>query len=110
AMKSIAQLTNKSGTPPMGWNAPKKGKNGTVYIASEIYKSQVPYAGMAIAGIFVHELGNILDAELNPSNDGKYEAHYGNKNSTFDKDTGFAFQLCVFGTFWTPGGKDDTTK
>ena len=111
ATKNIEQIKQITGRAGWGTNNPNRGKYGTVYVASEVYTSQESYAGLAIAGAFVHELGNILDAKIFPTDqDGKYESHHGNKDSKWDIDTGAAFQLCVFGTIWTPSGPRNDMK
>lgn len=111
ATKNINDLTKMSGggNRATGFNDPNSGKYGRAYVASEVFKSQEPYAGMAIAGTFVHELGNILDEKLYPptNGDGKYGSHHGKSDSNWDKDTGAAFEKCVFGTIWTPSGSRD---
>src|SRR5438874_8946688 len=66
ATKNIEQIKQITGRAGWGTNNPNRGKYGTVYVASEVYTSQESYAGLAIAGAFVHELGNILDAKIFP--------------------------------------------
>ena len=94
------EIHASAGQPSVGWNAVGKGPNGTAYMASDsIFHSTGPNAANAIAGTFIHELGNILDAKVNPTGvSGKhYESTYGNPHDPEDIDTGAALERCVFG-------------
>lgn len=66
-----------------------------VYIAFETWNLHPDSAVLT----FIHELGNILDARINPydpNNPDSYEKKYGNPQSpTGDADTGQALQDCM---------------
>jgi hypothetical protein len=59
---------------------PIAAQNGTIYVSSDIVKSgDMP----EIFGTYAHELGNLLDMQINAR-----ETTYGNPNDPVDKDTG----------------------
>ena len=84
-----------------GSNNPRRGRYGTVYVASELYGSTGANVQNAVYGTFAHELGNILDAHLNPAA-ANYEANYGNPTDPVDSDTGAAVERCLFGSLQYP--------
>lgn len=81
----------------MGTIDPTRGPNGTVYVASDL-ASLGELALRNQQGTYVHELGNLLDARLNPKGkNGRNPGYvYGDDESEFDKDTGQQLEDCVF--------------
>jgi hypothetical protein len=80
-----------------------RGRYGTVYVASEVFNSNTSNTLNAIYGTFAHELGNMLDARLNPNvSQEKYMRNYGNPNDPVDTDTGAALERCLFGSLQYP--------
>ena len=89
--KSRADLSQMKGMkePVEGFNRPDMSQypagpiaaqNGTIYVSSDIVKSgDMP----EIFGTYAHELGNLLDMQINAR-----ETTYGNPNDPVDKDTG----------------------
>ena len=84
-----------------GCNAPNSGPKGTVFVSSNMFWSNEPNVMNAIYGTYAHELGNILDANLNPpgTSGQPYERTYGNpQEPEGDPDTGAQVEICLFGT------------
>jgi RHS repeat-associated protein len=89
--KSRADLSQMKGMkePVEGFNHPDMSQypagpiaaqNGTIYVSSDIVKSG---AMPEIFGTYAHEMGNLLDMQINGR-----ETTYGNPNDPVDKDTG----------------------
>jgi hypothetical protein len=67
---------------------PIAAQNGTIYISSDLVKSgDMP----EIFGTYAHELGNLLDMQVNAR-----ETTYGDRNDTWDKDTGWQVEKTMF--------------
>ena len=64
----------------------------------------VTVAPALVQVVFVHELGNILDAKLNPNGaNGRDREHtYGKPRDPWDTDTGMALEKCVLGGHQLP--------
>jgi hypothetical protein len=70
------------------------GPYGTILIAWDHFSGSD--TSESIMGTFIHELGNLLDYQINGvTYDGKFMRHYGNPNDTWDTDTGYQFEQCV---------------
>ena len=97
--KSRADLSQMKGMkePVEGFNRPDMSQypagpiaaqNGTIYVSSDIVKSgDMP----EIFGTYAHELGNLLDMQINAR-----ETTYGNPNDPVDKDTGQQVEKAEF--------------
>lgn len=87
-----------------GKSNPFLGPNGTEYLAADFIKGATN--PNFFPGLFVHELGVILDVKLYPdSEDKKYGKHHGDSNpdtNEGDDDTGAALERCVFGHMQNP--------
>lgn len=92
--------------PQAALNAPGEGRSGKVYVSKEFSESTGSNALNAIYGSYAHELGNILDAKINPSGTRTrpYQNVYGDKDDPTDKDTGAAVERCIFGALQGPDG------
>jgi hypothetical protein len=87
---AIGQYAN-----PPGPRAGAPG-NGVILIASELFYQNRPAAVMRT---YVHELGNMLDLQLNPMSSPTLRGqflNYGDENHQLDKDTGQQLEDCVF--------------
>ena len=97
--KSRADLTAMKGSkePVEGFNHPDMSaypagpiaaQNGTIYISSDLVKSgDMP----EIFGTYAHELGNLLDMQVNAR-----ETTYGDRNDKWDNDTGWQVEKTMF--------------
>ncbi len=97
-----------SGVPgAAGNNDPGFGKNGKVFVSQEVYTSRGANVRNAVFGTYAHEVGNILDAKINP-NPPNYESNYPNANpvdpvtGVLDGDAGANVERCVFGSLQYP--------
>jgi RHS repeat-associated protein len=99
----VGQTTNNPTAPAVGSNNPSCGPNGTTYIANTLC-NKARNAMNAFWGTYVHELGNLLDEELNyHGQPGFSYSTYGDPNSPDkDRDTGAALERCVFGKLQYP--------
>jgi RHS repeat-associated protein len=97
--KSRADLSQMKGMkePVEGFNHPDMSQypagpiaaqNGTIYISSDLVKSgDMP----EIFGTYAHELGNLLDMQVNAR-----ETTYGDRNDKWDNDTGWQVEKTMF--------------
>ncbi|MFL6207478.1 MAG: RHS repeat-associated core domain-containing protein, partial [Pyrinomonadaceae bacterium] len=94
--KQVGAIAGRGGTADGTVDA-FKGRNGTIYIASEVFNGNTPNTMNAIFATYAHETANKLDIRLNW---GKANAGwtYGNPKDTWDTDTGAAVERCLFGS------------
>jgi len=92
-MKGITDLVDGFNQPNFANYpaAPASAKDGTIFISSDLVKS----GDMTeIYKTYAHELANLLDAQVNGMVN--LERDYGDKNDTWDRDTGYQVEKTLF--------------
>lgn len=88
-----------------GLPAPGTGKYGTVLIANDNFpvgqwdmslEMNPRSAYLRYEGIYAHEVGNLMAYWITKKAGSVDYFKYGDKNSDFDKDSGYAFEKCMF--------------
>ena len=96
--ENMRQLGARAGTEEaFGTYDTNRGPRGTVFIASELATLPPDLAFLNQQRTYVHELGNVLDARLNPyGKNGRGQGYvYGDPNAEH-KDTGQQLEDCVY--------------